>query len=215
MNKIGSVLIEAVKSFFKKPVTSDYPKQKRKIHESFAGMIDFVPEKCVGCQLCVKNCPSNAIKIIKVADKMFRCELSLAKCIFCCQCVYSCNKKALRVTSSFELAQIDKSKLSVVFEPKPSETKFPETESPETKSLETESPETKFPEPKAQEPEPEVQESKIPEPEVPESAISEPKAPESVIPELKAPEIQAQPAQEEPKPEQQELLSEPEPSKDN
>ena len=190
MNKIGSVLIEAVKSFFKKPVTSDYPKQKRKIHESFAGMIDFVPEKCVGCQLCVKNCPSNAIKIIKVADKMFRCELSLAKCIFCCQCVYSCNKKALRVTSSFELAQIDKSKLSVVFEPKPSERKSPETKSPETKS----------PEPDVQEPEPEVQE-----PKVPESAISEPKAPE----------IQAQPAQEEPKPEQQELLTEPEPSKDN
>ena len=116
--KIGPVVFEAVKSIFKKPATSEYPKKKREIHKKFAGMISFEQDKCIGCQICVKNCPSNAIKISKVADKekVFSCELSLANCIFCSQCVFTCPKKALHTTDKFELAEIDKSKLTVKLE---------------------------------------------------------------------------------------------------
>ncbi len=110
---IGAVLSEALGSLFKKPATSEYPKKKREIHKSYAGMISFEQDKCIGCQICVRNCPANAIKITKVADKVFSCELSLANCIFCSQCVLSCPKKALHTTDSFELAQTDKSKLTV------------------------------------------------------------------------------------------------------
>ena len=115
MKNIGTILLEALKSLFKKPATSKYPFEKREIHKSYAGMIAFEQEKCIGCNLCVRNCPANAIKIVKIEDKekVFGCELSLANCIFCSQCVYSCPKKALSTTSNFELAQIDKSKLTV------------------------------------------------------------------------------------------------------
>ncbi|AKL97420.1 4Fe-4S binding protein [Endomicrobium proavitum] len=116
MNSIGSVLLEVIKSLFKKPATSNYPKTKREIHNSYAGMISFEQDKCIGCSLCVRNCPANAIKITKLADKIFSCELSLANCIFCSQCVFSCPKKALCTTDNFELAQIDKSKLTVKLE---------------------------------------------------------------------------------------------------
>lgn len=116
MKKLGAILMEAIKSLFKKPATSEYPYKRREIHHSYAGMISFEQKKCIGCQICVRNCPANAIKIIKTADKVFSCELSLANCIFCSQCVFSCPKKALHTTDDFELAQIDKSKLIVKLE---------------------------------------------------------------------------------------------------
>ncbi len=116
MKKLGAIIVEAIKSLFKKPVTSEYPYKKREIHKSYAGMISFEQKKCIGCQICVRNCPASAIKITKVADKVFSCELSLANCIFCSQCVLTCPKKALHTTDKFELAQIDKTKLIVNLE---------------------------------------------------------------------------------------------------
>ena len=118
MKKLGKMLFQALSSLFKKPATSEYPKKRRSIHSSIAGMVSFEQSKCIGCQICVRNCPANAVKITKVPDKekVFSCEMSLANCIFCSQCVLSCPKKALHTTDNFELAQIDKSKLTVKLE---------------------------------------------------------------------------------------------------
>ena len=77
MKKLGKMLFEALSSIFKKPATSEYPKKRRPVHDSFAGMISFEQIKCIGCNMCVRNCPANAIKISKIADKVFSCELSL------------------------------------------------------------------------------------------------------------------------------------------
>jgi len=135
MRKLGALLFEAVKSFFKKPATSQYPYKKREIHNSFAGRVAFEQGKCIGCQICVKSCPAGAIKIVKIADKLFSCSMSLSNCIFCSQCVYSCPKKALSTTDNFELAQTDKTKLDVKLEdlspaaekqPEPAAEKTPE-----------------------------------------------------------------------------------------
>ncbi|MCL2485308.1 MAG: 4Fe-4S binding protein [Endomicrobia bacterium] len=134
MKNIGTVLLEALKSLFKKPVTSEYPLKKREIHGSYAGMIAFEQNKCIGCQICVRNCPANAIKIPKLADKVFGCEFSMANCIFCSQCVLSCPKKALHTTDNFELAQIDKSKLIVKLEELSPESKSVIPEPAEPKS---------------------------------------------------------------------------------
>ncbi len=56
----------------------------------------------------MKDCPSNAIEIIKVADKEFKAVLHLDKCIYCGQCADSCNKDALHCSSEFELAGFDR-----------------------------------------------------------------------------------------------------------
>ena len=111
--KIGKMLIEVTSSLFKKPATSEYPFKKREIHKSYSGKIAFDKEKCIGCNICVRNCPAKALVVAKVADKVFEMTLSLAKCIFCGQCVVSCPKKALSTTDEFELAKSDKSKLTV------------------------------------------------------------------------------------------------------
>ncbi len=111
----GKILRQVLHSIFKKPATINYPLEKHAMPQGFRGKLKFHPEKCVGCQMCVKDCPSGAIAIKKIAEKEFQAEINLGKCIYCAQCVDSCMKKALEATGEFELAQLDSSKLKVIF----------------------------------------------------------------------------------------------------
>ncbi len=83
--------------------------------EGFRGKLKFDPAKCIGCKMCVRDCPSGAIEIRKLGVKEFELEINLARCIYCGQCVDSCLKKALEITAEFELAKLDPAQLRVVF----------------------------------------------------------------------------------------------------
>lgn len=110
--KIAGLLLH---SLFKKPATINYPAEKSPMAENFRGKLKFNAKLCIGCKLCMRDCPSNAIVIKKVGEKQFEAEIDIAKCIYCAQCVDSCPKKALESTGQFELAHLDRMKLKVVF----------------------------------------------------------------------------------------------------
>ncbi len=110
----GKMIREVVCTFFKKPATNRYPYEKLDLPDNFRGELKFDSAKCVGCRLCMKDCPTGALVIEKVADKQFKAVLELGKCIYCAQCVDSCLKKALKMTCNVELAQLDPAKLKVV-----------------------------------------------------------------------------------------------------
>jgi formate hydrogenlyase subunit 6/NADH:ubiquinone oxidoreductase subunit I len=113
MKNPGRMTNVLVKSAFKKPATVLYPHVKAVKPANFRGKIVFIPEKCIGCKLCMRDCPSEAIKIIKVGDKKFEAEFNLGRCLYCAQCVDSCNKEALAVSNEFELAVLDPEKFII------------------------------------------------------------------------------------------------------
>jgi formate hydrogenlyase subunit 6/NADH:ubiquinone oxidoreductase subunit I len=98
-------------SVMKKPATVRYPFVPVSMPDKFRGKILFHAEKCIGCKLCMRDCPSAAIEIRKVGEKQFEADIDCGKCIYCAQCVETCPKKALEATGDFELAQIDRAKL--------------------------------------------------------------------------------------------------------
>lgn len=115
MKTIGKMLGEVLSSVGKKPATVLYPFEKPVMPPKFRGKLKFTPERCAGCKLCVKDCPTGAIAINKIGDKKFEAVIDLDLCIYCGQCVDSCPKDALEMTLEYELAQLQRNKLRIVF----------------------------------------------------------------------------------------------------
>ena len=101
----GKMVPEVFKTAVKPPVTSRYPFEKAEVPEDFRGKIHFNSQQCIGCKMCMRDCPAKAITIEKVGEeKVFKAVFDLDRCIFCAQFVDNCPRKALSSTPQFELA---------------------------------------------------------------------------------------------------------------
>lgn len=121
MKRPGKMVREVLGSLGRKAATTKYPFEKITMPPRFRGRLRFLGENCIGCKICMRDCPSKAIEIVKVADKQFDCVVHCDRCIYCAQCVDSCPRKALEATGEFELASLERPSLTVTFKgpPKP------------------------------------------------------------------------------------------------
>jgi len=115
MRRPGSMTRLLLRSALRRPVTTTYPAVRLQTPDRFRGRLAFQPALCIGCRLCTRDCPTGAIEIRKVGDKEFTAEIDFSRCIYCAQCVDVCPKKALAATGDFELAQLRRGALKILF----------------------------------------------------------------------------------------------------
>jgi formate hydrogenlyase subunit 6/NADH:ubiquinone oxidoreductase subunit I len=110
-----TMLSDVLRSLFLRPATELYPFERHAAPPRLRALLQFNPEKCTGCGVCVKDCPAEAIELITLdkASKRFVLKYEVDRCTFCAQCVQSCRYKCLFLSNDqWELAALDKSQFT-------------------------------------------------------------------------------------------------------
>jgi len=84
------------------------------IPENFRGKLDYDMECCIGCKLCVRVCPSEALVFKEEKNKV---KHYVSRCTFCGQCVNICPQSCFEFSPEFLIAGTDKNADDMIISP--------------------------------------------------------------------------------------------------
>ncbi len=116
--KFAMMLQDVLRSFVQSPITEKYPFVKTPAPDRLRGKLTWNPEKCSGCCLCSKDCPSNAIELITIDKKAKRFVMRYHedRCTYCAQCVQNCRFECLGMSDTdWEMAALTKAPFDVYY----------------------------------------------------------------------------------------------------
>lgn len=104
-------------------ITIQYPEEKWTMPERSRGVVVLLSDKetgdlnCTGCLLCMKACPSAAIRIDAPRDPetkkrtLLSFSVDNSHCCFCGLCEEACNFSAIKMAGNYEMSVEDKDTL--------------------------------------------------------------------------------------------------------
>jgi formate hydrogenlyase subunit 6/NADH:ubiquinone oxidoreductase subunit I len=97
-----------------RPITVRYPFEPLELPSYFRGRVVSEPENCIGCGLCVRDCPANGLILERNGKKGFRLIHYPDRCAYCGQCEDNCTRSAIRLSNEFVPATTKRGELAHV-----------------------------------------------------------------------------------------------------
>ena len=117
---LATGFLTTLRELVTKPVTIQYPEEKRPVRERFKGRhvlkrYDNGLEKCIGCSLCSAACPADAIFVesaentdeirFSPGERYARVyEINMLRCIYCGYCEDACPTEAIVLGDNYEMS---------------------------------------------------------------------------------------------------------------